>query len=332
MIDLAKRPGDIQSVKARAVYEKDKFEIEMGLEDNLTHKPYMPTYDDEVAFAKSKALDDPRGRIVGFYCVVKYRDGGTSFTFMSKLEVDMIRARSKSGNDGPWVTDYAEMGKKTVIRRHLKTERMSPEFAQATAVEDISEAGRSQMDIQLTGKDGIFDIPQIESTIGDRFEATVLNNGLDKVLIEKFVDTVAHTSKMKPDDIKREALEKWENFRSGYLKWEANQKVAAAGPTTTATAPAPSAAPEVPQTPLQTAPKAPRAPRQPKPPVDPPPAPAKAPEAPKAPPVVESVVAQREDVQDFSDEVLIICPDTGSEVPLAKCDTCDTKPVCSAWE
>jgi recombination protein RecT len=39
---------------------------------------------------------------------------------MSRSQVDAIRARSRSGSNGPWVTDYDEMAKKTVVRRALK--------------------------------------------------------------------------------------------------------------------------------------------------------------------------------------------------------------------
>jgi recombination protein RecT len=39
---------------------------------------------------------------------------------MSVEDVNAIRARSRSGNSGPWQTDFAEMAKKTVVRRHSK--------------------------------------------------------------------------------------------------------------------------------------------------------------------------------------------------------------------
>ena len=39
---------------------------------------------------------------------------------VSKADIDKIRKRSKSPNNGPWVSDYAEMAKKTVINRACK--------------------------------------------------------------------------------------------------------------------------------------------------------------------------------------------------------------------
>jgi hypothetical protein len=55
------------------------------------------------------------------------------FIVMTKTEVDGIRGRSKSGQRGPWVTDYEEMGKKTVIRKLCKYLPLSIELD--TAVE-----------------------------------------------------------------------------------------------------------------------------------------------------------------------------------------------------
>ena len=36
---------------------------------------------------------------------------------MTKKEIDKIRERSKTSKSGPWVTDYAAMAEKTVIRK-----------------------------------------------------------------------------------------------------------------------------------------------------------------------------------------------------------------------
>jgi hypothetical protein len=53
---------------------------------------------------------------------------------MTKREIDGIKNRSQSGNSGPWVTDYTEMAKKTVIKRLLKLADLSPEIAERVAV------------------------------------------------------------------------------------------------------------------------------------------------------------------------------------------------------
>jgi recombination protein RecT len=105
MASIARRSGEVLSINAQIVHEKDEFEITYGLEQNIIHKPYLN--------------GDP-GQMTGAYCVVKFRDGSYQFHYMRKDEIDSHRKRSKSGNFGPWVTDYEEMAKKTVFRAVFK--------------------------------------------------------------------------------------------------------------------------------------------------------------------------------------------------------------------
>jgi hypothetical protein len=58
---------------------------------------------------------------------------------MTSDDVEEIRARSKAANEGPWVTDWGEMAKKTVLRRLLKTEPLSPELQKTIGEEEIGE-------------------------------------------------------------------------------------------------------------------------------------------------------------------------------------------------
>jgi recombination protein RecT len=120
LIDLARRSGQVQSVQARVVYDSDAFDYAFGLNPRLDHVP-------------SGRL----GVVTHAYAVVRYKgDEGADFDVMTKAEVDAIRARSKSSEKGPWVTDYAEMAKKTVLRRLLKSAPMSVEYQQAIAQDE----------------------------------------------------------------------------------------------------------------------------------------------------------------------------------------------------
>jgi len=40
--------------------------------------------------------------------------------FLSVLDIERVKARSSSGNRGPWVDDYEQMAKKTAVRQLLK--------------------------------------------------------------------------------------------------------------------------------------------------------------------------------------------------------------------
>jgi recombination protein RecT len=133
MIDLARRSGQIVSIEARAVYEGDEFDCSLGLESKLTHTP---------DWQNPNRSQPDKLRFV--YAVAKLKDGGIQFDVMSRAEVDGIRARSKSADNGPWVTDYAAMALKTVVRRLFKFLPVSIEVQQAVSLDEQAEAGVSQ--------------------------------------------------------------------------------------------------------------------------------------------------------------------------------------------
>lgn len=136
LLKLARQSNEIQSISARVVYSKDEFEYEFGLEDKLRH---VPTQE-----------EDP-GVLTYAYAIFRYKGGGYHFDVMSKIEIDAIRKRSKTGNNGPWVTDYDEMAKKTVLRRASKMAPASIEdLSRAIALDSRSEAGLAPtMDIDM---------------------------------------------------------------------------------------------------------------------------------------------------------------------------------------
>lgn len=133
MIDLARRSGQIVSLEAHPVYEGDKFDCAFGLQSDLKH---VPDWDN------ASRADPAKLRFV--YAVAKLKDGGVQFEVMSRGEVDAIRARSKAGRSGPWVTDYVAMAMKTVIRRLFKYLPVSIEMAQAIGQDEMAEADISQ--------------------------------------------------------------------------------------------------------------------------------------------------------------------------------------------
>lgn len=146
MIDLARRSGQIISISAHTVYENDKFSYELGLHEDLIHKP----------------ADRERGKMIYVYAVARLKDGGVQFEVMSKFDVDLIRAQSKAGADGPWATHYDEMAKKTVIRRLFKYLPVSIEMTQAVIADEKSEAGISQENSAfITGEYQIIDNEEI---------------------------------------------------------------------------------------------------------------------------------------------------------------------------
>lgn len=123
-VALARRSGEVKRVEARIVREKDEFDFEYGLEPTLRHVPAL--------------VDDP-GPMTYAYAVGIFRDGSRQFEVMSAPQIEAVRQRSKSKDNGPWVTDYFEMAKKTVLKRLLKLLPLSIEARAALEFEDEQE-------------------------------------------------------------------------------------------------------------------------------------------------------------------------------------------------
>lgn len=116
MIKLARQSGELKSIEAHVVRDTDIFDLEYGLDTRLVHKP---------------ALSGELGKVVAVYAIARFKDGGYQVDVMTLAEIEAVRLRSKASNDGPWNTDYAEMAKKTVVRRLCKYLPLSPELVKA---------------------------------------------------------------------------------------------------------------------------------------------------------------------------------------------------------
>lgn len=136
LIDLARRSGQIVSIAAWAVREADSFDVVLGTDARIEHRPH---------------LGDDRGEIAAFYAVAHLKDGGVAFEVMSRAEVYRIRDGSKGYQDAkakgkkhPWITDEIEMGRKTVIRRLSKYLPLSIELATAVDLDERADDSRPQ--------------------------------------------------------------------------------------------------------------------------------------------------------------------------------------------
>lgn len=120
-IELARRSGQLSQIEAHVVHAGDQFQVEFGLAPKLVHVP---------------KLDGSPGQALFVYCLASFRDGGKHVEVMTIEAVNNIRARSRAALSGPWVTDYEEMARKTVVRRAAKYLPLSPELAQAFEADD----------------------------------------------------------------------------------------------------------------------------------------------------------------------------------------------------
>lgn len=107
LLHIAQSSGSILWGQCKLVYKNDTY-LNNGLDKQPTH-----TY---------SAFGD-RGDIVGAYCTVKTPGGDYLTEEMSIAEIIKIRDRSdgfKSGKSSPWLTDFGEMARKTVVKRAEK--------------------------------------------------------------------------------------------------------------------------------------------------------------------------------------------------------------------
>lgn len=127
LVFLATQSREITKVEARVVYALDAFEVRLGTDPAIHHVP---------------RLDDKRGAPMAFYAVATFKDGTTQFEPMTVDQVEAIKNRSKAAKDGPWVTDFEEMGRKTVVRRLCKyLPVLDDRLARATELSDNAETG-----------------------------------------------------------------------------------------------------------------------------------------------------------------------------------------------
>ncbi|NBW15519.1 MAG: hypothetical protein EBR82_46790 [Caulobacteraceae bacterium] len=119
IVELVRRSGDVSKLHADVVCEKDEFQYDLG----------------EVRVHRIN-FREPRGRPYAAYAIATMRDGAVQSAVLSFEEIESIRLRSKSGNKGPWVTDWAEMAKKTAFRRLSKMLVLSPEIREAVECDD----------------------------------------------------------------------------------------------------------------------------------------------------------------------------------------------------
>ena len=136
LISLARRSGEVSSIETHIVYDNDEFDLQLGMDTAIKHKPY---------------LDGARGNPKLVYGVAKFKDGGHHFEWMTIADVHKIRSRSKSSSSGPWVSDYEQMVRKTLIRRMMHYLPMSIELAAAIDLSDAVDNGkRAAIDSDFT--------------------------------------------------------------------------------------------------------------------------------------------------------------------------------------
>jgi recombination protein RecT len=128
-VELGYRSGKLAGITSRIVYTNDEFDVVYYADrDELVHKP---------------AKDGLRTDIRCFYSAARLNGGGYSITDPMSLKAmeayreEHAAARDRNGKVvGPWVSDFAAMGQKTMVRINFKLLPKSPEMAIAMEADD----------------------------------------------------------------------------------------------------------------------------------------------------------------------------------------------------
>lgn len=124
-IELAMRSGMVKGIQALAVYARDHFEYEEGLDPKLVHRPYM-------------GAEEP-GEVVAAYAIATMPNDVKAVAVLPRRDIERARKASsavKAGRASPWDEWYPEMAVKTAIRRLAKRMPQSPEFARALEADE----------------------------------------------------------------------------------------------------------------------------------------------------------------------------------------------------
>lgn len=128
LIRLATNSGEIKSIMAYVVYERDRLEVHMGTSPRIEHVVYVG--------------NGGRGEAVGYYAVARLSNGESVFEIMDRDQVNRVAAMSKAKN-GPWTEHFDEMARKTVARKLCKYLPMSEDrqLVAALQLQERQEAG-----------------------------------------------------------------------------------------------------------------------------------------------------------------------------------------------
>lgn len=154
MVDIAIRTGLVNAIMAEVVREGDKFSFEYGTQRKLRHIP----------------VGDPDTPVSHAYAIADMPGGTQIFHVLSRKEIDRIRSRGDAGSKSPWVTDFAEMARKTALRNLFKFLPTTPAVREAFYRHvETEEAAAVHVDAQ---SDQVIDGEVIDPETGEILDAT----------------------------------------------------------------------------------------------------------------------------------------------------------------
>ena len=114
----------------------------------------------------------PRGKVFAAWARCRFKDGTEISEVMDRDEIEAVRKRSRAANDGPWVTDWNEMAKKTVFRRLSKWIPLSAELRESADYDEMEPAAAPRLEGLTAELAGILETGTAHDTSGEESQVT----------------------------------------------------------------------------------------------------------------------------------------------------------------
>jgi len=150
LLKLLTDTGSVKSIQCNLVWAGDDIEVDIASDRKIIkHVPYTFTGKD-------------KGDLVASYSIARLHDDSVHVEMMSAADINEIRDRSESYKaykngkvkSAIWATDYPEMCRKTVIKRHWKylpKSDHSEQFAKAVDLDNIANGYYQKADYNHIG-------------------------------------------------------------------------------------------------------------------------------------------------------------------------------------
>jgi recombination protein RecT len=133
LVKLALRSKAVKSLYSHVVYEADEFQVWLGSDQKVVHRPMVT---------------GQRGEIVCAYAVAHMENGSIDIEVMPLEDLRKIRdnaSKSRGGKDGPAYTDWEDqMYRKAPIRRLCKRLPLGDDFFLAMKADELAESGEPE--------------------------------------------------------------------------------------------------------------------------------------------------------------------------------------------
>ncbi|HVA10604.1 MAG TPA: recombinase RecT [Candidatus Dormibacteraeota bacterium] len=171
LVKLARRSGEIKTISAELVFEGDHFDVELGTDRRITHKPEFDV--DRTNYAG----------VTHAYATALLTNGEIQFAVMTRKELNKIQQSAKAkSTDGPWAQWPERQAIKTVVKRLTQFLPKDDVLAKAVAMDSLAEAGKLKLDKRGNVIEG--ELSELPKYVTDQIKNATTSEELQNVLDE----------------------------------------------------------------------------------------------------------------------------------------------------